>query len=52
MRCCVVFFMGNSLSLPENLLIPFVINNQPKMRHAKFFEISIELVRHEERLKD
>jgi hypothetical protein len=24
MSCCVVFFMGISLSLPEDLLIPFL----------------------------
>jgi hypothetical protein len=27
MRCCTVFFMGNSLSDPKDLLIPFIVTN-------------------------
>jgi hypothetical protein len=27
MRCCAVFFMGNSLSDPKDLLIPFIVTN-------------------------
>ena len=26
MRCCADFFMGNSLSDPQDLLIPFLVN--------------------------
>jgi hypothetical protein len=26
-RCCAAFFMGNSLSDPKDLLIPFIVTN-------------------------
>ena len=37
MSCCAGFFMGNSLSYPKDLLIPFVITNLANFLEARFW---------------
>jgi hypothetical protein len=47
MRCCAGFFMGDSLSDPEDLLIPFSSTNLPGVCHSCRFAgtVTILLVR-------
>ena len=35
-RCCAAFFMGNSLSVPEDRLIPFIVTNMSSFQEADF----------------
>ena len=40
MSCCAGFFMGNSLSYPKDLLIPFVITNLANFLEARLGTVS------------